>query len=59
VIQQLVPPALQPLFWQVNRSTYVNCTFITSYDTESVFCGQELIVNTRVALRDLQQLLGG
>jgi len=59
VTQQLVPPNLQTLFWQVNRSTYVHHQYITGYDAGAVYCRTDRIENTRLPLRDLRGLLTG
>ena len=59
VTQQLVPPDLRTLFWQVNRSTYVNHQFITGYDARAVYYRTDRIENTRLPLRDLKALLTG
>ena len=59
VTQQLVPPNLRTLFWQVNRSTYVNHQFITGYDAQAVYYRTDRIENTRLPLRDLEAVLTG
>jgi DNA-binding LytR/AlgR family response regulator len=57
VVHQLVPPALQPQFRQLNRSTYVNLEFITAYDSEAVYCGDRRIENTRIPYKELPNQL--
>lgn len=57
VVHQLVPPALQTQFRQLNRSTYVNLGFISAFDSDAVYCGDRRIENTRIPYKELQNQL--
>jgi len=56
VLDQLLPAALREQFIRVNRATALNAAFITSYDSDHVYCGPEQYENGRTALKQLQEL---
>ena len=57
VMQQIVPPPLQPAFQQFNRSTAVNVQHITRYDKEAIYCRHTRISNTRLSPREVQSMM--
>jgi DNA-binding response OmpR family regulator len=56
VLDQLLPAALREQFIRVNRAAALNASFISSYDQDFVYCGEERYENGRTALKQLQEL---
>ena len=59
IMQEVVPPPLQPAFHRFNRSTAVNMRHITRYDSEAIYCRHVRINNTRLSTRELQSMMTG
>ena len=57
VLDHLLPVELRPHFLRVNRRTSVNAAFITHYDEEWVYCGEQRHENSPTALRELRERL--
>ncbi len=55
VLDSLLPASLHAAFIRVNRRTSLNAVFITHYDDEFVYCGDERFENSPSALKQLQE----
>jgi two-component system response regulator LytT len=59
VIDNLLPAKLQPNFFKVNRSIYLNGKYITGYDNNFVYCGSEKFENGKNSLKQLKEAFYG
>ncbi len=57
VVNQLVPAWLQPNFIRINRSTVIHKDYINSFSAQKIICQHETFENTRLNLRQLEELI--